>query len=129
MGDFLIQVWAHDVYRKLILSAAVWLAAFVLGRVLPWLAINRLPDESPHSLIAIASARADIAVSDHVEESILPHLDARRRLDGDISSQGMSIVGTNRCSCRCGPTAERTELHHAPWFVNPHRAHTSAQRF
>jgi small-conductance mechanosensitive channel len=48
MDDILNQVWAHDVYRKLILSAVVWSAAFVLGRVLPWLTISRLPDESPH---------------------------------------------------------------------------------
>ena len=47
MNDFLIQIWAHDVFRKLIQTAIVWLAAFVLGRVLPWLAISRLPDESP----------------------------------------------------------------------------------
>jgi small-conductance mechanosensitive channel len=48
MGNILIQIWTHDLYRELILSAAVWLAAFVLGRLLPRLAINRLPDESPH---------------------------------------------------------------------------------
>jgi small-conductance mechanosensitive channel len=48
MGDFLIQIWAHGVYRKLILTTVVWLAAFVLGRLLPWLALSRLPDESPH---------------------------------------------------------------------------------
>jgi hypothetical protein len=49
MDDFLIQIWAHDVFRKLILTAIVRLAAFELGRVLPWLAINRLPDDSTHT--------------------------------------------------------------------------------
>jgi hypothetical protein len=48
MDDFLIQIWAHVVYRKLILTAIVWLAALVLGGVLPWPAISRLRDESPH---------------------------------------------------------------------------------
>jgi small-conductance mechanosensitive channel len=47
MLDILSEIWANDVYRKLILSAAVLLVSIVLGRLLTLLVVARLPDESP----------------------------------------------------------------------------------
>jgi small-conductance mechanosensitive channel len=47
MPDMLSEIWANDIYRKLILSAAVLLVSIVLGRLLSLLVVARLPDESP----------------------------------------------------------------------------------
>jgi small-conductance mechanosensitive channel len=47
MPDMLSEIWANDIYRKLILSAAVLLASIALGRLLILLVVARLPDESP----------------------------------------------------------------------------------
>jgi small-conductance mechanosensitive channel len=48
MFDVLGEIWANDVYRKLILSAVVLLASFGFRRLLHLLVVTRLPDDSQH---------------------------------------------------------------------------------
>jgi small-conductance mechanosensitive channel len=48
MFDVLSEIWANDVYRKLILSAIVLLASFGLRRLLYLLVVTRLPSDSQH---------------------------------------------------------------------------------
>jgi small-conductance mechanosensitive channel len=51
MTDTLSVIWANAVYRKLILSACVWLASMVVRRLLHLLLVKRLSDDSPHIYI------------------------------------------------------------------------------
>lgn len=46
--DTLSEIWANNVYRKLILSAIVLLMSIGLRRLLYLLVVTRLPDESQH---------------------------------------------------------------------------------
>ena len=48
MFDVLSEIWANDVYRKLILSAIVLLMSIGFRRLLYLLVITRLPDDSQH---------------------------------------------------------------------------------
>lgn len=48
MFDVLSDIWANDVYRKLILSAIVLLMSIGFRRLLYMLVVTRLPDDSQH---------------------------------------------------------------------------------
>ena len=61
MDETLSQIWANDLYRKLILSVTVWLASIVARRLLHVLIIDRLPDDSAH--VYVVGKVANYAVS------------------------------------------------------------------
>jgi small-conductance mechanosensitive channel len=46
--DLLATIWANDLYRKLILSALILLAQTSVHRLLLWLVLRRLADDSPY---------------------------------------------------------------------------------
>ena len=46
--EFLNEIWANDLYRKLILSVLILLGQTILRRVFFSFVINRIPDKSPH---------------------------------------------------------------------------------
>lgn len=48
MFNTLSEIWANDLYRRLILSALVLLTSFVLRRLIYLLVVTRLADDSPH---------------------------------------------------------------------------------
>ena len=48
MFDVLSEIWANDVYRKLILSAIALLTSIGFRRLLHLLVVTRLPDDSQH---------------------------------------------------------------------------------
>jgi len=48
MDNLLSEIWANDLYRKLILSVLVLLTQVAIRRALLSYVINRIPDNSPH---------------------------------------------------------------------------------
>jgi small-conductance mechanosensitive channel len=48
LGEILIQIWANDLVRKLILSVIIWLASILARRLLQMAIVDRLPDDSPY---------------------------------------------------------------------------------
>jgi small-conductance mechanosensitive channel len=48
MTEILAVIWANDLYRKLILSAAILLAQTTVHRLLLWLILRRVDDDSPY---------------------------------------------------------------------------------